>query len=509
MAVVAIAYVCDAHAALLDAIEFYDATLDHYFITASADEIAKLDGGFFVGWQRTGLSFKVEDPAANFVGLSPVCRFYGLPLAGLDSHFYSASPAECAAVMQRFPNAWELESSDVFQVRLPDLNTGVCPSGSVPVYRSWNARTDSNHRYTTDPSVQQAMIAKGYVAEGYGPPPMPVAMCSPTVEPGAVPVCQLTASATSAQLGTPVTLTGTCTGNPTSYTWTGCSSFTSNCTAYGSSAGAAIYTLVANSSGGASTPASVTITWLASQPPGAPPSCKLNVTAQSETPAVGALVALNADCGGTVTAYTWTNCTSGTNVCLARGQAPGPVTYTVTASNASGGSTVGVTVNWASTPQPPSGLCGQFPSALYSNVNSQYTAVYSLFYPDLPGFAWNGAWAIRFAVPATAQAGQFGSVSAAEYGGPPTVRDITISQVACDFRPADPSGANGPFEHSYGVGAQIIFSIATSTPGNATLQAGGTYYLNVRNFDPSSGTISCSPSQQRCDAIGVVRLPGG
>jgi hypothetical protein len=37
------------------------------------------------------------------------------------------------------------------------------------VYRLWNQRVDSNHRYTTDPAIKAQMIAKGYVAEGYGP----------------------------------------------------------------------------------------------------------------------------------------------------------------------------------------------------------------------------------------------------------------------------------------------------------------------------------------------------
>jgi len=41
----------------------------------------------------------------------------------------------------------------------------------------WNNRTDSNHRYTTDPEIRQQMIAKGYVAEGYEPPE--TAMCAP------------------------------------------------------------------------------------------------------------------------------------------------------------------------------------------------------------------------------------------------------------------------------------------------------------------------------------------
>jgi len=168
-----------AHAGLVDAIEYYDASLDHYFVTAIQAEINALDGGQFPGWQRTGLSFQVYDASTVLFGVVPVCRFYGRPEAGLDSHFYSASVAECDAVKQKFAAAWILEGDNVFEVFLPNFATGECPAGTIPIYRAWNNRVDSNHRYTTDPATQQAMIAKGYIAEGYGPPAMPTAMCSP------------------------------------------------------------------------------------------------------------------------------------------------------------------------------------------------------------------------------------------------------------------------------------------------------------------------------------------
>jgi hypothetical protein len=47
----------------------------------------------------------------------------------------------------------------------------------VPIYRTWNHRPDTNHRYTTDLRTQMAMMASGSVAEGYGTPQ--VAMCAP------------------------------------------------------------------------------------------------------------------------------------------------------------------------------------------------------------------------------------------------------------------------------------------------------------------------------------------
>ena len=105
-----------------------------------------------------------------------VCRYYGNPAAGLDSHFYSGDKDECDAVKRKFPTAWVFESGVVFQAVAPDHTTGSCPDGTIVVYRLFNQRSDANHRYTTDPAVRAQMIAKGYVPEGYGSEG--VALCS-------------------------------------------------------------------------------------------------------------------------------------------------------------------------------------------------------------------------------------------------------------------------------------------------------------------------------------------
>lgn len=163
---------------VIPAIEYYRAAADHFFITADSVEIAKLDAGIFAGWARTGQAFNVYPPATSTApDHSPVCRFYGRPEAGLDSHFYSASPAECQAVIDRFSYAWIKESDDVFAVALPNPGDGSCTSGMLPLYRLYNNRADANHRYTTSQMIQAQMIAAGWIAEGYGP--RSVAMCVP------------------------------------------------------------------------------------------------------------------------------------------------------------------------------------------------------------------------------------------------------------------------------------------------------------------------------------------
>jgi hypothetical protein len=161
-------------------IEFYNESLDHYFISTNPQEIGDLDHGVHPGWARTGLTFNAYNAA--IVGFGPVCRFYIPPQHG-DSHFFSADAVvECANVLAKIqtdPNysGYFYETPNAFYIGLPDMAAGVCRTGTVSVYRLWNNHADSNHRYTTDPAVKAQMIAKGYLPEGYGPDS--VVMCAP------------------------------------------------------------------------------------------------------------------------------------------------------------------------------------------------------------------------------------------------------------------------------------------------------------------------------------------
>ncbi len=160
-------------AATSEVVEYYNASLDHYFITASPLEISVLDTGTIAGWTRTGYTFHTY--LAAHAGSSPVCRYYIPPAQG-DSHFFSVLPSECNSIPTLFPT-FEFEGANVMYMVVPDLTTGACPAGSLPVYRVWNQRPDSNHRYTIDRALRDAMVARGYVAEGYGP--NAVGMCAP------------------------------------------------------------------------------------------------------------------------------------------------------------------------------------------------------------------------------------------------------------------------------------------------------------------------------------------
>jgi hypothetical protein len=154
------------------AVEYYHEAFRHYFITADADEIGKLDAGILSGWQRTGYSFSVYTTAAP--NLAPVCRFFTTSFPPKSSHFYAPRGLGCEPVLSN--PAWQYEG-DVFFTALPDAS-GACPAGNVPVYRLYNDGMGGapNHRFTTSETVQLDMIGAGYVREGNG---NGVGMCSP------------------------------------------------------------------------------------------------------------------------------------------------------------------------------------------------------------------------------------------------------------------------------------------------------------------------------------------
>lgn len=154
-------------------VEFYNTNLDNYFITADAGEAAAIDNGSAgPGWSRTGNTFISG-------GNSSVCRFYGSQSPGLNSHFYTVDPGECASLKQlqaatpATEKRWNFESLDFISTPLAG---GQCPAGTKPVYRAYNngfsRGVDSNHRISTDQAAIAQVVARGWVNEG-------VVMCAP------------------------------------------------------------------------------------------------------------------------------------------------------------------------------------------------------------------------------------------------------------------------------------------------------------------------------------------
>lgn len=157
-------------------IEFYNPDLDHYFITADANEAAFIDGGGAGRWMRTGYTF-------NSGGSTPVCRFYGSQSPGPNSHFYTVDSAECQFLKdlqfstgdprKLTDKSWNFESLDFAST--PPTGSA-CPTGTEPVYRAYNngfsLRVDSNHRITSSLAALSEVVARGWSDEG-------VVMCAP------------------------------------------------------------------------------------------------------------------------------------------------------------------------------------------------------------------------------------------------------------------------------------------------------------------------------------------
>ncbi|MBP8297867.1 MAG: hypothetical protein KAX84_17280 [Burkholderiales bacterium] len=155
-------------------VEFYLEDLDHYFMTADPAEAAAIDGGAAGPWDRTGQSWGAwSTPAIAPAGSVPVCRFYGSISPGPNSHFYTASAAECEQLKQlqagtpASQKRWNYEGI-AFYAPLP-VN-GQCTGGLVPLYRAYNdgfaQGIDSNHRFGIDLSLADGMREAGWIGEG-------------------------------------------------------------------------------------------------------------------------------------------------------------------------------------------------------------------------------------------------------------------------------------------------------------------------------------------------------
>ena len=165
-------------------IEFYNSTLNYYFITADTAEIAGIEAGTAgPGWSRTGQTFNAYANLRDAPGDAlDICRFYGSAWTlarspngrtGPNSHFYTFAGPECDDVYNK-DKAWEYEGSRL--ALLPLLANNTCAAGQPPVFRTYNngyevrdgvwIRNDSNHRYSTSQATISEMVGKGWIDEG-------------------------------------------------------------------------------------------------------------------------------------------------------------------------------------------------------------------------------------------------------------------------------------------------------------------------------------------------------
>lgn len=147
---------------------FLHGGINHYFITASQTQRDFLLQNN-LGWTIVDEGFKAwpaSGPAP--AAAKPVCRLYS-PL--VNTHFFSADAAVCDFLKQQ-TGTW-VDEGIAFRALVP--TAGMCPSGTLPVWRLYNnrfAQLDSNHRYVTSQDTYRHMIANGWIGEG-------VRFCSP------------------------------------------------------------------------------------------------------------------------------------------------------------------------------------------------------------------------------------------------------------------------------------------------------------------------------------------
>ena len=128
-------------------VEYYSATLNNYFTTASPAEMASLDAPTS-GWMRTGATWGAWANAVDNPLAVPVCRFSGKPLIGPITSFYTADPNECAQFIQS--PAWTYNGTAFY---VEPMQAGTCKAGTTPVLRTYSPGARAvlaNYRYTID-----------------------------------------------------------------------------------------------------------------------------------------------------------------------------------------------------------------------------------------------------------------------------------------------------------------------------------------------------------------------
>ena len=154
-----------ASAQTVTVVEYYNKTLDAYFISGRTTDQSALDASPV--FQRTGMTFQAVAATNAPAALTQICRFYvSLPSPYVSSHFYGRQGVDCESLLAQKLAGFTYEAYD-FATQQPV--GGVCPAGATPIYRGFrpvaNGKT-SNHRYSASASTYAAAATAGYGGEG-------------------------------------------------------------------------------------------------------------------------------------------------------------------------------------------------------------------------------------------------------------------------------------------------------------------------------------------------------
>jgi hypothetical protein len=229
---------------------------------------------------------------------------------------------------------------------------------------------------------------------------------------------------------------------------------------------------------------------------GATPPGALNCSilgAPSGPVAAGAAISLTMNCSGGTTPYRYLWTPGGGSSGTLSTTVAATTTYSVTATdaaNATSTQSATVTVSGGGGGGGGGGFCSQFANVL-PTINATWGQALSVVSSASGTFGDGNSsvWVFRLTVPAgTPTSTVIGRFSLWEFNGPGTFRQMTISTQACDFRPKDYTGVNGPLAVSNGTTVSVSYGVVTPFIfGPAGLTPGQTYYVSVRNWqlDPS------------------------
>ena len=153
-----------AQAQTVTVVEYYNKTLDAYFITGRGPEQTALDA--VADFQRTGMTFQATAVASATASQTKICRFYISATAPyVSSHFYGRQGVDCESIRAQNLAGFSYEDYD-FATQQP--TSGTCAAGTTTIYRGFRAAASgktSNHRYSASLSTYNAAVTAGYVGE--------------------------------------------------------------------------------------------------------------------------------------------------------------------------------------------------------------------------------------------------------------------------------------------------------------------------------------------------------
>ena len=323
-----------------------------------------------------------------------------------------------------------------------------------------------------------------------------------------VPTCTVTGPSTGT-LGSPITLTASCSPAAISYSWSGGTCTTGQACQDTQTVGGTVTYKVTGTNGvgpGPQSPA-FNVAW-SNTVPARPSGCTIVQSNPAGTlPVGGGSPTLTANCtgGGAVASWSWTGgFAQGATSAIVTGSVLSSTQFTATATNAGGSTATNYTVNVATGGGGGGPIsCPGFATTRVLDMN--WTPKPQLGYTvNVGGFGPNDAIVVRFTTSASTTSTAMGYIQAAEFSDPPSGRTAALSATPCDFVGLPKVGGGTTAFGPGDIAPKAYFTLFNPNTGNPTLLPSTTYYFNISNSTPSSCQSSGS-----CNMIITLSKPSG